>query len=284
MLAYCHRTGKRVVCSAGAGSRADPTRLHITDIAHTVEDELARAVRKRLSTNYGITEGIPVVYSTERTNRRLLDFKEHQQDNPKDYQTMEKFRIRIIPVLGTMPTIMGNALAAYILCELAQQPIRPKETQEMKPKLYKALLKGIKDQTRIRRNEDLFRMLPFKTVCELYSNVYKSKSVLSGQVVNPALCPWLFEQPLHECDLDMLGHQHPPDVFSHKNLVLLTGSELKRHLERGGTPAKNILLYGEDGVRKIEESLACAKKIPLEHLIITDSDEFERMKAAVFRT
>jgi len=31
----------------------------------------------------------------------------------------DNYRIRIIPVLGTMPAIVGMAIASYVLCELA---------------------------------------------------------------------------------------------------------------------------------------------------------------------
>lgn len=37
-------------------------------------------------------------------------------------QVIPNFRVRTIPVLGTMPAIFGLAAASHILCELAQQP------------------------------------------------------------------------------------------------------------------------------------------------------------------
>lgn len=35
-------------------------------------------------------------------------------------QIVPNFRVRTIPVLGTMPSIFGLAAASYILCQLAQ--------------------------------------------------------------------------------------------------------------------------------------------------------------------
>jgi tRNA threonylcarbamoyladenosine dehydratase len=35
------------------------------------------------------------------------------------------FRVRTIPVLGTTPALFGQAAAAYVLTQLAQQPFRP---------------------------------------------------------------------------------------------------------------------------------------------------------------
>ena len=37
-------------------------------------------------------------------------------------QVIPNFRVRAIPVLGTMPAMMGLAAASYILCQLAEQP------------------------------------------------------------------------------------------------------------------------------------------------------------------
>lgn len=34
-------------------------------------------------------------------------------------------RLGVMPVLGTMPAIFGDAMAAFVLCELAEQPILP---------------------------------------------------------------------------------------------------------------------------------------------------------------
>ncbi len=45
LLAACHRRGIPVLCVAGAGAKADPSRLRIADVAHSNVDPLARAVR-----------------------------------------------------------------------------------------------------------------------------------------------------------------------------------------------------------------------------------------------
>ena len=41
---------------------------------------------------------------------------------PSLVQVVPGFRVRTIPVLGTMPAIFGMAAASYILCQLAGQP------------------------------------------------------------------------------------------------------------------------------------------------------------------
>jgi tRNA A37 threonylcarbamoyladenosine dehydratase len=39
--------------------------------------------------------------------------------NPSEIGALDNFRVRIMPVLGTMPALFGQALAAYVVCALA---------------------------------------------------------------------------------------------------------------------------------------------------------------------
>lgn len=47
LLAACKQKGIPVLCSAGAGAKADPTRLRIIDVSESSIDPLARAVRQK---------------------------------------------------------------------------------------------------------------------------------------------------------------------------------------------------------------------------------------------
>ena len=44
----------------------------------------------------------------------------------------DNYRIRIIPVLGTMPAIIGMSIASYVLTQLADEPYKPFETDYVK--------------------------------------------------------------------------------------------------------------------------------------------------------
>ena len=70
LLKYCVSTGIPVLSSMGAGNKLDPTAFKVADIAATSVCPLARAVRRRLRQE-GITEGVKVVYSTEKP--RMVD-------------------------------------------------------------------------------------------------------------------------------------------------------------------------------------------------------------------
>ncbi|XP_048230802.1 tRNA threonylcarbamoyladenosine dehydratase isoform X1 [Ricinus communis] len=121
LLAACVRRGLKVLSATGAGARADPTRIRVADLKESTNDPLSRSVRHRLRKDYGIDGGIPVVFSLEKPKVKLLPFKgpSGEEDNPSNYQIVPGFRVRIIPVLGTIPSIFGQVMASYVVTQLA---------------------------------------------------------------------------------------------------------------------------------------------------------------------
>ena len=57
--------GVKIVSAMGAANRLDPTAFKVADISETHTCPLAKKIRKELSAR-GITEGVTVVYSTEK--------------------------------------------------------------------------------------------------------------------------------------------------------------------------------------------------------------------------
>ncbi|PCH36872.1 hypothetical protein WOLCODRAFT_140616 [Wolfiporia cocos MD-104 SS10] len=146
LLKYCHDHNIKVFSSMGAGAKCDPTRVQISDISYTMYDPLARSVRRRLRLQ-GVTSGIPVVYSTEPpSDVKLLPLAEgeFQKGDVKELGVFDDFRVRILPVLGPLPSIFGLHIATFILCELAGKPIpNPlpvKGRKKLNERLYKDLL------------------------------------------------------------------------------------------------------------------------------------------------
>ena len=60
-----------------------------------------------------------------------------------NFGQVDNMRVRILPVLGTMPAIMGQALAAQALCELGGKPFSPVAAERVgrnvRHKLYQHL-------------------------------------------------------------------------------------------------------------------------------------------------
>ncbi|KAG0462527.1 hypothetical protein HPP92_021003 [Vanilla planifolia] len=121
LLASCVQRGLKVLSAMGAGARADPTRIRIADLRESCADPLSRAVRYRLRKDFGIEGGIPVVFSLEKPKVKLLPFKgsSGDEENPSDYQIVPGFRVRIIPVMGTIPAIFGQVMASHVITQLA---------------------------------------------------------------------------------------------------------------------------------------------------------------------
>ncbi|XP_044478351.1 tRNA threonylcarbamoyladenosine dehydratase-like isoform X2 [Mangifera indica] len=121
LLAACVRRGLKVLSATGAGARADPTRIRVADLKESTNDPLSRSVRHRLKKDYGIEGGIPVVFSLEKPKVKLLPFKgpSGAEENPLDYQMVPGFRVRIIPVLGSIPAIFGQVMASYVVTQLS---------------------------------------------------------------------------------------------------------------------------------------------------------------------
>ncbi|KAH9298480.1 hypothetical protein KI387_030162, partial [Taxus chinensis] len=121
LLAACVRRRLKVLSATGAGGRADPTRIRIADLSESSIDPLSRAVRHRLRREYGIDGGINVTFSLEKPKVKLLPFKgpNGEEENPSEYQIVPGFRVRIIPVLGTIPAIFGQVMASHVLTQLS---------------------------------------------------------------------------------------------------------------------------------------------------------------------
>ena len=84
---------------------------------------MSRSVRDRLR-KLGIKKGIEVIFSNELAERGLCELNEDQEKDPEEYRALDNLRVRIVPVLGTMPSIFGMSLAATVLCRLAGQPFK----------------------------------------------------------------------------------------------------------------------------------------------------------------
>lgn len=129
----------RCLSCMGAGGKADFTRLHVTDLASCSRDPLAtklRTILKKLIKSQGQNpndffqdvDRLGILFSSEKAVQKLADFTPEQKASDTalgDFGAVQGMRVRILPVLGTMPAIMGQALAAVCLAELAEQPFQP---------------------------------------------------------------------------------------------------------------------------------------------------------------
>ncbi|RHY07345.1 hypothetical protein DYB25_009977 [Aphanomyces astaci] len=105
LLAAASANGLKVITATSAGGKADPTRIHIGSLQDSVRDNLATKIRYFLKKKNVDASTITTVYSSEKSRCKLLPLDADQVDNPNQFGNVENFRIRVIPVLGTMPTL-----------------------------------------------------------------------------------------------------------------------------------------------------------------------------------
>ncbi|KAE9402666.1 hypothetical protein BT96DRAFT_1017423 [Gymnopus androsaceus JB14] len=201
LLKYCNDNGIKVFASMGAGAKSDPTRVQISDISYTIYDPLARSVRRRLRL-LGVSSGIPVVYSTEvpgDVKLLPLDEEEFKKGPVKELGVFDDFRVRILPVLGPLPSIFGLHIATYILCELAGKPILNPLAIKGRRKLYERLWKDLLHREEKLAGQTLNR-IPFDEddIGLLFEDIHRGRSVFPPHEVptKPALVRWDLSQPL----------------------------------------------------------------------------------------
>ncbi|KZS88622.1 ubiquitin-protein ligase molybdopterin-converting factor [Sistotremastrum niveocremeum HHB9708] len=221
LLKYCHEKGIKVFASMGAGAKCDPTRIQISDISHTVYDPLARAVRRRLRAK-GISFGIPVVYSTEVPGDvKLLPLPEEEfaKGSVNELGVFDDFRVRILPVLGPLPSIFGLNIATYILCELAGKPIPNPLPIKGRRKLYEKLLRDLQVREAKLTGTQINRMpIDEDDVSFLFEDVHRGRSVIPPHAIpqRPTLVKW-----------DQAGD------LTLENIVVMEIPESERHVKEG---------------------------------------------------
>lgn len=170
LIAHCAKRNIRVISCMGAGGKADPTRVHISDLRSASRDPLATAVRQKIrqlgkreakangikiTNGSGVANGgwlscidddskLAVVFSSEKVVAKLADITDEQkEEGMHNFGAVDNMRVRVLPVLGTMPAIMGQALAAMALCELGGKPFSPvgaeRVGRNVRHKLYQHL-------------------------------------------------------------------------------------------------------------------------------------------------
>jgi len=84
-----------------------------------MKDPLASKIKWKLKKYDVDTEAVTTVYSIEKPVVSLLPLTDEQKSAPNEFGVVDYLRLRVMPVLGTSPAIFGQAMASYVLCQLA---------------------------------------------------------------------------------------------------------------------------------------------------------------------
>lgn len=238
LLHYCHQNKVPVISSGGAACKSDPTRINIADISKTEEDPLARSVRIKLGKK-GIVSGIPLVFSAEKPDPRKakllpLDETELAKGDVDQLSALRNFRVRILPVLGTMPGVFGLTIATYVLTVVSGYPIEPVEGKN-RLKIYDSVYQSLSGQEARMGNADNRVPVALREVPYVLDEVFRGKSPISGFLTRLALSRWDPSKPL-----------------SFQNIVVMTKDEQKTHEERvlkGGETLETV--YSQEVIERV---------------------------------
>ncbi|KAI1634761.1 hypothetical protein F4809DRAFT_665177 [Biscogniauxia mediterranea] len=269
LLKYCHDHKLPVISSMGAGCKSDPTRIFVGDIGTSTDDGLSRATRRRLKL-LGITKGIPTVFSTEKTGEgkaELLPLPEEEfhKGEVGDLGVLPDFRVRILPVLGTMPAVFGYTVANHIILSITGYPhdyVPAKGREKMYDGLLAAVQGGEEKILRHMTGGDPSITLGLKVpltpgdMAFLVEEIFKARSAITGLTTRLTLTRW--RRPASST-LIRIGEGSDEQKSSNvrlADLVCMTKEEATRHdkeVLRGEKTPEEV--YDEATVEKVEALL-----------------------------
>ncbi|QDS74733.1 hypothetical protein FKW77_000923 [Venturia effusa] len=262
LLQYCYEHKIHVISSMGAGCKSDPTRVSIGDISASTDDPLSRSTRRRLRLA-GIKEGIPVVFSSEKPGpgkAELLPLSEEEfaKGNVGELSVLKDFRVRILPVLGTMPAVFGLVVANHIMLEIGGYP-HDYLVIKSRDKMYDSILARLQSQeeklARAMGKDVLGLRLPLTTddVAYLVEEIFRGKSVVTGLPTRLVLTRW--RQPYKS----FLEEKYPGQknsLLKMTDLVVMTKEEAAVHdkeILRGDKTPED--LYTPEILKLVEDRL-----------------------------
>ncbi|ENH69741.1 hypothetical protein FOC1_g10012099 [Fusarium oxysporum f. sp. cubense race 1] len=258
LLEYCYKNNLPVISAMGAGCKSDPTRIIVGDIGASKDDGLSRATRRKLKLK-GITSGIPVVYSTETSGAGKAELlplpeEEFQKGSVGDLAAMPNFRVRILPVLGTMPAIFGLTVANHVILSITGYPLDyvPAKGRE---KMYEGMLATLQSyEEKLARLGNEGDQIGLKVPITVGDVAFLSPTKL-------VLIRW---QKPSGSSITTLGEgkstQKCSTVKLH-DLVLMTKDEATRHekeIFKGGKSLEDV--YDAETLARVEEKRKTAEK------------------------
>lgn len=240
LLHYCHSRSIPVISSMGAGCKSDPTRIVVGDISLTTDDPLSRSTRRRLKA-LGVSSGITTVFSTEKPGpgkASLLPLPEEEFAKGKvgELGVLPDFRVRILPVLGTMPAVFGYTVANHVICDIAGYPNDYISGGKSRDKLYDSILAHLQSMqerlAKVEAGQDPIGLrIPVNKddIAFLVEEIWRGRSAITGLPNRLVLIPW--ERPARgygaDAEWEKEGQKFVP--LDLKSLVCMTKEEATRH-------------------------------------------------------
>ncbi|TDZ61963.1 tRNA threonylcarbamoyladenosine dehydratase [Colletotrichum sidae] len=267
LLKYCHDNKIPVISSMGAGAKGDPTRVNVGDIGASTDDGLSRATRRKLKL-LGVTSGIPVVYSNEVAGEGKaallpLSEEEFKKGTVGDLSVLPTFRVRILPVLGTMPAVFGYIVANHVILSISGYPLDyvPAKNRD---KLYADVVAFIQaSETRLVKHSDgnaeatgLRVPISHGDAAFLTEELWKGRSAVTGLINRLVLVRWRRPEGKTKLTIGQGAEEQKWTSIRFRDLVCMTRDEALRHEKEYLKGDKSLEdLYAADVIARIEERL-----------------------------
>jgi hypothetical protein len=263
LLNYCSKNKLKVISSMGAGCKSDPTKIFIGDISASTDDPLSKSTRRKLRL-LGVNDGIPVVFSTEKpgpgkAELQPLAEEEFAKGNVGELGVLADFRVRILPVLGTMPAIFGLAVANHVMLSIAGYPLDylPSKSRD---KMYDGILGALQGaEERLARalfmqdTQGLKIPITQSDVGYLVEEVYSGRSIISGLSTRLVLSRW--RKP-EKSFVDERTEGQKASTLRMRELVSMTKEEAAKH-EKDVLKGKKTLeeVYDAETIERVEKRM-----------------------------
>ncbi|KAJ5536670.1 hypothetical protein N7513_009856 [Penicillium frequentans] len=254
LLHYCHSNSLPVISSMGAGCKSDPTRVVVGDISQSTDDPLSRSTRRRLKAK-GVSTGIATVFSTEKPGpgkATLLPLPEEEfaKGQVGELGVLADFRVRILPVLGTMPAVFGYTVANHVICSVTNYPMDYSMSNKGRDKMYDTALGNLQAcserlNKQIAGEDPISLRIPVSKddIAFLTEEVWRGKSGISGLQNRLVFVPW--ETPARGWGIVTTWQQDGQKLLPLEltNLVCMTKEEAayhEREVLRGGKKVEEV--------------------------------------------
>lgn len=235
LLHYCHINNIKVVSSMGAGCKSDPTRVFVNDISASTDDPLSKSTRRRLRL-LGVKDGIPAIYSSEKPGpgkAQLLPLAddEYQKGEVNELGVLPDFRVRILPVLGTMPAVFGLCAANHIILEISDYP-HEYIVAKSRDKMYDGILAQLQGSeeklAKAQGHNPVGLRVPvtIDDVGYIVEEVFHGRSVVSGLATRLGLVRW--KRPQGSWISTSVPGQKSSNL-DHGQVVCMTKDEAQKH-------------------------------------------------------
>jgi len=245
LIVFCLQNGLEVITSMGAGGKSDPTRLRISSLSDCINDPLAAKIKWKLKKHGVSAEDVMSLFSVEKPVCDLLPLSQEQQANPQDYGAVDYLRIRVMPVLGTTPSIFGQSLASYVLCKLADKMYSPETCERMSKNLKHKIRQLFKNNEIKRFQSDKEIDLDDEDIEFIVQQMWGSRCAVTNRRFGGHLT----------LTLTRWDPNHAPTAA---NLVLMMQDQAEKLLVLKDS---REALFGEAVVERIETRLRWAKQL-----------------------